>query len=78
MLYLIAIFVPPLALLLSGRLIAALLNLGLYFLAIIGMIPFLPGLLFWGLAVLHAVLVINNARSEQRNRDLIDALRRHG
>ncbi len=78
MLYLIAIFVPPLALLLSGRLVAALLNLGLYFLAIIGAITFLPGLLFWGLAVLHAVLVINNARSERRNRDLIDALRRHG
>lgn len=78
MIYLVAIFVPPLALLLSGRVLAAPLNLVLYFFAILGAITFLPGLLLWGLAILHAVLVINNARSERRNRDLIDALRRNG
>lgn len=53
MLYLLAIIFPPLAVLLAGRPIQALLNLGLT-------------LLIWIPGVIHAILVINEKKADKR------------
>jgi drug/metabolite transporter (DMT)-like permease len=76
--YLIAILVPPLALFLQGRPFQAVFNLllwvgGLVFI----LLPFVAGQAAWLAAVIWAVAVTYNRRSEARDRRLIeDALRR--
>lgn len=53
MLYLLAILLPPLAVLLTGRPFQALLNIPLT-------------LIFWIPGVVHAVLVVNEHKANQR------------
>jgi hypothetical protein len=71
--YVLAVLVPPLALLLSGRIIQAVLN-GLLWLAglVLVVLPFVPGLLTWGLAVAWAVVAVRNDRQEARDRRLVE------
>lgn len=79
LIYLVCIFLSPLALLLIGKPIQFVANLVLWLLAvifsltIIGFFPF--GVGFWGVAVLHAVLAVNNHRADRRNKALIDAVK---
>ncbi len=78
MIYLLAIFCPPLALLLTGKPISALFNLLLYVVSIAlwcTIILFHAGFVVWALAVLHAILTIDNARQERRARRIIAASR---
>lgn len=63
MMYLLAIFVPPLAVLLVGRPIQAVINLALCFLL------YIPGLI-------HALMVVSEAKADKRNRQLIKAMKR--
>jgi hypothetical protein len=76
--YLLAILVPPLAILLSGRLFQAVFNGLLWLLGLVLLVlPFVPGLLTWALAVIWAVLVVRSRRQEERDRRLVeDALAR--
>jgi uncharacterized membrane protein YqaE (UPF0057 family) len=60
--YLIAILLPPVAVLLKGKPFQAVLNL-------------LLTLCFWIPGMIHAILVVNNANAEKRNRELIRAVR---
>ncbi len=64
MLYLVALLLPPVAVLLAGRPIQALLNLLLWFCFVI------PG-------VIHACLVVHEHYNDQRTRRIIAALRTH-
>ena len=67
MLYLLAIFLPPVAVLLVGRPFQAFINLLLCFL---GWIP----------AVIHAVLVVNDRKADKRMKkqaELISKANRH-
>jgi len=76
MLYLLAFFCSPLALLFAGKPFQALANLILYILSIVCWITIIfhhAGLVLWAIAVLHAVLSINNAREERRTRRIIAA-----
>jgi hypothetical protein len=78
MVYLIAFFCSPLALLLAGKPFSALANLVLYVLSIafwLTIILHSVGFILWGIAVLHAVLAINNTREERRARRIIAATR---
>jgi hypothetical protein len=78
MIYLLAVFCSPLALLFAGRPISALFNLILYILSIVlwfTIIFFHAGFVLWALAFLHAVLAINNDREERRARRIINAMR---
>jgi hypothetical protein len=80
MIYLLAFFCSPLALLLTGKPVSALFNLILYILSIVCWITIVfhhAGFLLWGIGVLHAVLAINNAREERRARRIIAASRSH-
>ncbi len=75
MIYLLAIFIPPLGLLLNGQLFAALLNVGL-------IIPcVLLGFIFhvlWLVPSLHAVISVYMKREERRHREIVEASERHG
>jgi uncharacterized membrane protein YqaE (UPF0057 family) len=63
MLYLLAIVFPPLAVLLVGKPIQAVLNLFLCFLL------YVPGLI-------HAIMVVNESKADKRNKQLIKAMSR--
>ena len=75
MIYLFAVFLPPLGLLLNGQPFSALLN-GLM------MGPcLLLGFVFpilWLVPSLHAVIAIATAREDRRHRELVEAIERHG
>ncbi len=78
MIYLLAFFCSPLALLLAGKPFSALANLILYVLSIVLWITIIlhsAGFALWAIGVLHAVLAINNAREERRARRIIAASR---
>lgn len=78
MIYLLAFFCSPLALLLGGKPISALFNLILYILSIVLWVTIIfhhVAFLLWVIGVLHAVLAINNSREERRARRIIAASR---
>ncbi len=72
--YLLAILVPPLSLLLQGRPFQAVFN-GMLWLGslVFILLPFVAGQLGWLVAVIWAVVVVHNRRSEERDRRLIEA-----
>jgi hypothetical protein len=75
MIYLFAVFLPPLGLLLNAQPISAVLNLAM-------IVPcLLFGLLFPVLFFVpsaHAVLAIYMRREDRKHRELVDAIERHG
>jgi hypothetical protein len=75
MIYILAILLPPLALLLNGQPLSAILNLVL-------IVPcILLGLLFplfWAVPSAHGVLAIYMKREDRKHRELVDAIERHG
>ncbi len=78
MIYLLALFCSPLALLLTGKPVSALFNLILYILSIVcwvTIIFFHAGFLLWALGVIHAVFAIRDTREDRRARRIIAASR---
>jgi hypothetical protein len=75
MIYLLAVFIPPLGLLLNGQPFAAILNLIL-------IVPcILLGLIFpvvFLVPSLHAVIAVYMKREDRRHRELVNAIERHG
>ncbi len=62
MLYIVAFFLPPLAVLMSGKPIQALVNFFLCF-------------LFWMPAVIHALLVVRDHYADRRARKIVRAIK---
>ena len=78
LLFLLAIFCAPLALLLLGKWFQAILNLVLYVgaLVLVVTIIFLHfGFIVWIVGVVHAVLVINSDQADRRAQAIIAATR---
>lgn len=78
MIYLLAFFCPPLALLLAWKPISALFNLVLHLLSIAFWITIIfhgIGFALWVIGVLHAVLAIHDAREDRRARRIVAASR---
>lgn len=75
MIYLLAIFLPPLGLLLNGQPLSALLNLVL-------IVPcILLGLAFPLLFLVpsaHAVIAIYMRREDRKHREIVEAIEKHG
>ena len=75
MIYVLAVFVPPLALLLNGQIGAALFNLIL-------ILPCLVLGIFFHVLLLvpsaHAVIAIYSARENRKHREIVEAIERHG
>jgi type IV secretory pathway VirB3-like protein len=75
MIYILAVLLPPLALLINGQPFSAIFNLVL----IVPCVIF--GLVFHLLLIvpsLHAVIAIHMKREERRHREIVDAIERHG
>lgn len=75
MIYILAIFLPPLALLLNGQIFSAVIN----FVIIVPCI--LLGLAFpalWLVPSAHAVIAISMSRENRRHREIVDAIEKHG
>jgi len=75
MIYLLAIFLPPLGLLLNGQVFSAIFNLIL-------IVPcFVLGLIFHPLLLVpsaHAVLAIHMERENRKHREIVEAIAKHG
>jgi hypothetical protein len=75
MIYILAVFVPPLALLLNGQIFSAIIN------AVLIVPCILLGLIF-GFPFLipsaHAVIAIYMKREDRKHREVVDAIERHG
>jgi hypothetical protein len=79
MIYILAVFLPPLALLLNGQPFSALLNLviivprlvfGLLLFPITSVVLFIPSI--------HAVIAVYMKREDRKHREIVDAIARHG
>jgi hypothetical protein len=79
MIYILAVFLPPLALLLNGQPLSALLNLiilvpclvlGILLFPITSIVLLIPSI--------HAVIAIAMKRDQRRHREIVDAIERHG
>jgi hypothetical protein len=75
MIYLLAVFIPPLALLLNGQPFSAVFNL----------ILIVPSLLlgfifpaFFLVPSLHAVVAVHMKREDRKHRELVNAIEQHG
>jgi hypothetical protein len=73
--YILAIFIPPLALLLNGQIFSAVLNLIIIVPCILFGLAF-PLLFFVPSA--HAVIAIYMKREDRKHREIVDAIERHG
>jgi hypothetical protein len=82
MIYLVALFVPWFALMLIGRVFQAIVNFVLCTFAVLILVLSLGifhgvSAILWLLCVVHAILAINAAKQDRRNRALIDAIARN-
>lgn len=75
MIYVLAVFLPPLGLLLNGQIFSAILNVVLLVPCIIFGLLIHP-LLF--VPSLHAAVAIYMNRNDRRHRELVDAIKEHG
>jgi hypothetical protein len=80
MIYILAVFLPPLALLLNGQIFSAILNVVLIVVCFV--VFLLPALFFFPLLFLipsaHAVIAIYMKREDRKHREVVDAIERHG
>jgi hypothetical protein len=75
MIYVLAVFAPPLALFLNGQFLSAVLNFILIWPCLV------LGLLFpllWLVPSAHAVIAIYMEREKRRHREIVDAIERRG
>jgi len=75
MIYILAVFLPPLGLLLNGQPFSAILNLVIIVPCFIFGFVF-PVLFF--VPSIHAVIAISMKREDRKHRELVDAIERHG
>ncbi|PCI47946.1 MAG: YqaE/Pmp3 family membrane protein [Alphaproteobacteria bacterium] len=72
MIYLVAIFIPPLALIIEGKIFQAVINAVFWILGIVFVI--LGGFILWAITIIHAVIVVHGARSDARTQKIVDAI----
>jgi hypothetical protein len=75
MIYILAVFIPPLALLLNGQPFSAIVNLIIILPCILFGLAF-PVLFFIPSA--HGVLAIYMKREDRKHREIVDAIEKHG
>ena len=72
MIYFVAILIPPLALLIEGKIFQAIINAVFWILGIVFVI--LGGFILWAITIIHAVIVVHGARSDARTQKIVDAI----
>ena len=79
MIYILAIFLPPLALLLNGQPFSALLNLIILVPCIVlGVLLFPITSIVLLIPSIHAVIAIAMKREDRKHREIVEAIERHG
>jgi hypothetical protein len=79
MIYILAIFLPPLALLLNGQPFSALLNLIILVPCIVlGVLLFPITSIVLLIPSIHAVIAIAMRREDRKHREIVEAIERHG
>ena len=73
MIYLVAILVPPLALLFKGKIFQAILNAVLWVLSLVFLV--LGGFILWAICVIWAILAIKGANEAERHQEIVDAIK---
>lgn len=77
--YVLAVIVPPLAILLSGRPFQAVFNALLWIGALLFiLLPFVAGQVSWLIAVVWAILVVRDRNMQARDRRLVEEAYRQG
>jgi len=72
MIYILAIFIPPAALMIEGKIFQAVINAVFWILGFVFL--FFGGFILWAITVLHAVIVIHGARSDANTQKIVDAI----
>ncbi|MCF8474933.1 MAG: hypothetical protein K9G26_09570 [Emcibacter sp.] len=72
MIYLLAVIVPPLALLIQGKIFQAVFNAVLWILGLVFVI--IGGWILWAITVLHAIIVVHGARADANTQKIVDAI----
>ena len=75
MIYILAVFLPPLGLLLNGQVFSAILNLVILVPCIVFGLLIHP-LLF--IPSIHAIIAIYMDRENRKHREIVEAIREHG
>lgn len=75
MIYILAVFLPPLGLLLNGQPISAIINFVLLVPCLVFGLVFHPLLL---VPSIHAVVAVAMKREDRRHREIVNAIREHG
>ena len=73
MIYLVAILVPPLALLFKGKIFQAILNAVLWVLSLVFLV--LGGFILWAICVIWAILAIKGANESELHQEIVDAIK---
>ena len=75
MIYILAVFIPPLALFLNGQIFSAIFNFAM-------LVPcMIFGFVFpilWLVPAVHAIIAIYMKREDRKHREIVDAIERHG
>lgn len=72
MIYVVAILLPPLALLIEGKIFQAIINAVFW---ILGLVVFLfGGFILLAITIIHAIIVVHGARSDARTQKIVDAI----
>ncbi len=74
MLYLVAIFCPPLALFWVKKWGQGIVNLGLCILSLIGLIFIIPGIILIIITIIHAIVVVHGVKADARTQKVVDAI----
>ncbi len=72
MIYLLAILIPPLALLIEGKIFQAIINAVFWILGIVFVI--MGGFILWAITIIHAIIVVHGSRSDARTQKIVDAI----
>jgi hypothetical protein len=75
MIYILAVLLPPVALLLNGQVFSTILNLVLIVPCLVFGLVIHPLLL---VPSIHAVIAVHMKREERRHRELVEAIGKHG
>ena len=73
MIYLVAILIPPLALLFKGKIFQAIFNGILWILSLVFL--FLGGFILWGITVIWAIIVVKGENDDERTQKIVDAIK---
>ena len=77
MIYILAVFLPPLGLLLNGQPFSAILSVILIVFSLMFGILFFAPVLFL-VPSIHGVLAVHMKREDRKHREVVEAIERHG